>query len=141
MPAPNQDRREVSRDIFAYRIPFTSIASLATQNYSLQFDVDADFLWQKATMQADIAAAGQTASSLVVPLCNLLMTDSGSGRNFMSGAVPLSTIFGTGSLPFILPNPKQFRAGSTLAFALSNYDAANTYNVYLTLWGVKIFYA
>ena len=88
---------------------------------------------------SDIAAAIQTDSSRVIPVATVLITDSGSGRQFMDSDVPVASIFGTGALPFVLPQPKIVSARSNLTVKVTNLTAGTTYNIRLAFIGVKLF--
>lgn len=126
-------------DYFVYELDFTGLASGTSANASIQIQADSDFKWIKATHESNIANAGQTNDTRVIPLVTIQITDTGSGRQLMSAATPIENIFGTGLLPFILPVPRIFRARSTLAVAVANFDAANTYNLRLSFVGTKLF--
>lgn len=127
-------------DFFTYTPGrFTALAAAATQTQNINIQSDSDFCLQKLTYQADIAAAAQTASSRVIPLINVLLTDSGSGRQLMNNILPVTGLFGTGEIPFILPKPKWFAANSNIVVQVTNFDAAATYNLQLMFIGFKRF--
>lgn len=130
---------KIYTDFYVYSAVFTALAvgASATQNITVQ--ADSDFILQKLTYQADIGAAAMTDSSRVVPLVTVLITDSGSGRQIMDRAIPVATFFGTGKLPFILPNPKVFKARANITIQATNYSAASAYNLYLSFIGIKTF--
>lgn len=134
-----QNRKYNAFDFFIYEVDFSALASGASQTNSFTIQQEADFLLTKITLQADIAAAGQTESTRVIPLATIMVNDTGSGRNLMSSAVPLANIFGTGGLPFILPRQRLFVASSVVNITLTNFDAANTYNIRLSFIGEKAF--
>lgn len=127
------------RDFFVYDIDFATLAPGGTANGQIQIQADADFELQKLTHFSDIAAAGQTESTRVLPLVTIQITDTGTGRQMFNQPVPIGAMFGDGRIPFILPTTKVFSRNASVAFVLSNYDAANTYNVRLQLIGAKIF--
>lgn len=128
-------------DYFVYNVEFLDIAPAEVQQGNIQIQADSDFKWVAATFQADIAAAAYNAGDRPIPLVNLQIVDTGSGRQLFFNALPIETIFGSGQLPFILPIPRIFRARSSIALTMSNFDAAETYNVRLALIGTKIFTA
>lgn len=129
----------IAQDVFTYEVDFTALAAGASQSSSIQIENSSDFLWQKATFFADIASAAQTQSGQVLPLCTVLLTDSGSARQLMNSAVPVPNMFGVGYSPFILTNPKKFMARSSITVAVTNFSAATTYNLRLSFIGVKLF--
>lgn len=126
-------------DWYVYTVPLTSIAAAANATASLNIRAHADFIIHKLTMFADVAGAVETDSSRVLPLVTLQITDTGAGKNFFSDVTPIPSLFGSGSLPFILPGPRRVAANSTLQFAYNNISAATTYRIYLSLIGVEVY--
>lgn len=116
-----------------------SIAAGATSIVQIGIQADADFLILNQTYDANTANAARTASTIVVPNANVLLTDTGSGYQMMDQAVPIPSIFGNGQFPYVLPNPKLMAAKATLQVQVTNYDAAAGYNIQLTFNGVKLF--
>lgn len=130
---------EIARDFFVYGTNFLAIAAAASQTNSLSIQADSDFVVQKLAFTADIAAAAVTDSTRITPLCTLLITDTGSGRQMMNQAISILDLFGFGGSPFILPQPKVFRANTLISITMVNFSAATTYNVRLSFIGVKSF--
>jgi hypothetical protein len=128
----------LNKDFFVYQ---SSIASGANASDSINIQADSDFILQKLTFFADIAGAAQTSATQVLPLITMQITDTGSGRQVFSDNIPIPAIFGTGSLPFILPNPRRFASNSTIALSYTNIDAASTYRLFVQLIGTKIYRA
>ncbi len=59
----------------------------------------------------------------------------------MSGAVPVTSIFGQPENPYVLPITRTFKANASIQFTATNFDAAvNTGNLRLSLIGFKRFY-
>ncbi len=139
MPKNEPIRPQVIKDFYVYEEDFSALTSGATALGSINIQADSDFVVQKLTYFADIAAGAQLDSTRIIPLVSIQITDSGSGRNLMEAPVALSNIFGTGELPFILPQPKLFLARSTISISVTNFDAAVTYNLRLSLIGYKVF--
>lgn len=128
------------RDFFIYELDFSGVtADGGTAQSSFTVQADSNFLWQQGCFFADIAAAGQTNDTRVLPLMTALIVDTASGRQLTSQPVPIVSQFGYGSLPFVLPSPRFFRANSQVTVSLTNYDAANDYNVRLSFIGTKFF--
>lgn len=130
---------KIPTDFYVYQVNLTSIAGAANATSSLNIRAHADFVIHKMTMFADIAAAVQTDSGRVLPSVTLQITDTGAGRQFFSDVVPLPALFGSGTLPFILPGPRRVAANSTLLFTWNNISAATTYRIYLSLIGVEVY--
>lgn len=144
MPDARTDSRRnaeprLRRDFFVYAINFLSLAPAATANGAIQIQADSDFETQKLAMFADIAAAAQTEDTRVLPLVSLQVQDTGTGRQIFNIAVPIPAIMGDGRIPFILPTTKIFSKNASVAFSVTNFSAATTYNLRLLMIGSKIF--
>lgn len=136
---PPVNAKNTIHDFYTYGLDFASLLQGTSATGQISIQADSDFVVQKLTYQADIAAATQTDSSRVVPNVTVQIKDTGSGRELFSTAVPLSSVFGSGQLPFILPQPKIFLARSTISITVANFDAAADYNIRLAFIGYKIF--
>lgn len=130
---------EVIKDFFIYEEDFNAVASGTSQTGSINIQADSDFVVQKLTYFSDVSGGAQTDSSRIIPLLSVQITDTGSGRNLMESAVPISNIFGTGQIPFILPQPKLFLARSSITISVDNFSNSTTYNLRLSLIGYKVF--
>jgi len=132
--------RRVLRDPFSYVVKFSSIVAAANSTETVNIQADSDFLIQAQCYMVDIAGAIQTDGSRVIPIATVLLTDTGSGRQLMDDDQPISSIFGTGMEPYVLPQPKLMAARSSLAVKVTNTSASTTYtNLLLSFIGVKIF--
>lgn len=127
------------RDFFVYTVFFDNLAPAAASSKAIQIQSDSDFELQKLTMFADIANASQTASTRVLPLATVQITDTGTGRQLFNSPVAIPAIFGDGQIPFILPTTKLFSKNASVSIDVSNFDAASTYDIRLFLIGSKIF--
>lgn len=127
------------KDFFIYGSNFLAIAAGATQTNTIAIQADSDFELLKLAYASDLNAAVQTDSTRTIPQCTLIILDTGSGRQLMNQGIDLTTIMGNGENPFILPIPKKFRANTALSLALTNYSAAQTYNVRISLIGAKVY--
>lgn len=124
---------------YTHQATFSGLAASGNASTEIKVESDSDFFWYKATYFADISAAAQTESGRVIPLCTVLITDGGSDRQLMRSAVPVTSVFGTGEIPFILPSVHRFKASATISIAVTNFSAATTYNLRLMLIGYKKF--
>lgn len=133
--------RQFLKDYFTYQTSVGALAASKTLSSQIAIEANSDFVWEKTSYFADLAGAVQTESSRVIPLVNVAITDSGSGRNLQNSAVPISSIAGHEGLPMVLPIGRIFEANATVSFAFTNFSAATTYtNVFLSLIGYKKFY-
>lgn len=129
----------VRRDFYTYEAQALALAAAGNANDEINIEADSDFIMQKLSYQADIAAAAFTDSTRPIPNVTIQIIDTGSGRQLMQNPIPIPSLFGTGELPFILPNPRKFLRNSTIQVAFNNFDAAVAYNVRLAFIGYKIY--
>lgn len=129
-----------AKDFFIYEADVLELDAGATATASFVIQADAAFMLQKMSIMADIAGAAQTRNSLVVPLCSIQITDTGSGRNLFNQPVPVPSVFGIAGEPFILSLPKEFAPNATVALTISNYSASSKYNLRMSFVGQKLFY-
>lgn len=128
------------RDYYIYTAKIGNMAASAVVNTSLPISADADFEWIKSTAFATLNGGTAPFTNAQVTECAVLLTDSGSGRQLMSAAVPVSSIFGTGELPFINPLPRLFKANSNINLQVTNLSTSNSYNnIFLNFCGYKMF--
>lgn len=132
---------EVLEQVDVYTYTLAANASLApggTSTNTVSIQADADFVCEQIAFMTDLAGAGQTWNTRIIPLARILLNDTGSGRNLSDIAMDISAFGGNGSLPFILPVPRRFAARSTIQCIFTNYSAAETYlNLRLYLIGYK----
>ncbi len=142
MPNRNRPWENVGnrrRDFYVYEVETIAIAVGASTNDTISIEADSDFILQKLTYAADIAGASQTESTRIIPNVLLQITDTGSGRQLMQDPIPIPSFFGTGQLPFILPNPRLFMRNSTIQIAFTSFEAAVTPDVRLAFIGYKVY--
>ena len=130
-----QQRNIVARDFYVYSVPFGAVASLESKTAAINIEADSDFEVQKLTTTSQ-GALGYDGN----PEATVTILDTGAGRNLMNTAIPLTSLFGTGELPFILPTPKLFLARSTISLTLTNYGGDDMDEIWLNFIGRKIFY-
>jgi len=138
----NSDPENVSdfrRDFYIYEAESLALVAGGTSNDVINIEADSDFILQKMTYEADIAAAAYTFTTNPIPLVTIQITDTGSGRQLMQEPIPINSFMGDGKLPFYLPNPRKFLRNSTIQIAFVNFDAAVTYNLRLAFIGYKIY--
>lgn len=121
-------RPKFKKDYYVYVADFGSLAAGATQTEIINIETDADFIIEKIAYSADLAGAVQTANSRVLPLVDITLNDSGSGRNLQDKPVPLASMAGDGQLPYVLPVPRKLRANSNLNVSAENISNATQYD-------------
>lgn len=131
----------ISDEFYVYttgRLATLAAAGVATAN--IQIQADSDFLIEKLSFNADVAGATQTESSRLLPNINVLLTNTGSGRQLMSQQFPLTGLFGGGELPMILPRQYLLPASCTLQIAMVSFEAAISVFLTLNFIGRKIYW-
>lgn len=126
-------------DFFGYTSTISSIAAAAVANDVIEIEANSYFKLTKLCCFADIAAAVQTDSSRVIPLVTLQITDTGAGRRLFDAAVPIPNLMGYGALPFILPVPRIFKPRASILLEYTNFSAATTYALRVSLFGSKLY--
>jgi hypothetical protein len=133
---PNQEY--IGSDFFTYSATFNTVTNGTSQTSNIQIQADSDFEIQKLTAEL-IVSLGTDAAPLDFPV-TVLLTDTGTGRQLMNQAVPIQSLFGTGALPFILPNTKILAANAVLAVQVNNLSTAVPYDrIQLSFIGRKLF--
>lgn len=140
-----QRMREVELLPFFYSSQFLSsvVAAGATITQNIPIQSDSHFVARYFTITA--YTAGLVVATATPPLlCQFF--DSGSGRTLFDNLQPIQNVLGgvaaaagTGSLPFILPEPWLVRAGGTIQVTLSNLGAAAFNRVDVSIPGFKVF--
>ena len=136
------NRAYIGRDYYVYSAPIANLPAGGSASFSISFQADADFVWQKASFQAYATTpVALTANTRIIPAVTVQMTDTGSGRDLFDQPIPIPMIFGTGELPFIIPTPRLFAARSTLKIDFTNLDASTAVYISLAFIGYKAYRA
>ncbi len=134
-----EDATHRRRDFYIYEAAVVAIAVGASVNDVINIEADSDFILQKLTYSADLAGVAQLESTRIVPNVTVQIVDTGSGRQLMQNPVPIPSFFGSGELPFILPNPRLFMRNSTIQVAFTSFEVAATPDIELAFIGYKIY--
>jgi hypothetical protein len=130
-----------SRNFFVYEADLpanTTLAPAGTTQLTFNIAGDSDFFWTKFAVSGLIAGAAATAEDVLA--ISMLLTNTTTGRQYSSSAVPLANMAGSGTLPFILPQITMWQRKSTIVAQLLNLSSDVTYsNVYLSFEGIKAF--
>jgi hypothetical protein len=123
---------------YGYNVSFTSLATATTQSTTINIAANADFILTGLHHRANVAYAGQNVSTKTAPLVRILVTDSGSNEQFTNSAVDLENYSTNGNIINKLDYPRIISGRSTLTVQVSNYDAAQTYNLDIFFEGVLV---
>jgi|SRR5882672_1351545 len=126
------------KDFFSYSVRFLPLASSGTLAGNFTVNNDSGFLLGGINVLA-LNAAG----TIVIPtsdiLALILLTDSGSGREIMSDAIPVGSLCGTGQRQGLLYWPKFVPPASTVKVTVTSLDVTNAQNLYFSFFGFKVF--
>jgi len=123
---------------YGYNLTFSALASGASATQTLNIAANADFIALTIHHRANVAAAGQNVSTKTAPLARILVVDSGSNEQFTNSAVDLENYSTNGNIINTLPYPRIISGRSTLTVTLTNFDAAQTYNIDVFFEGVLV---
>ena len=143
--ANNGQMIQTRPDFFAYNIDFDTAGAnnnlAAGANATGNFIVQAAqyFLWQQSTYEADTAHGTLTDSTRLIPLVTVQLSDQNSNKVLTNSPTMVPNIFGTGQLPFILPNPRLCMPQSVIQALVANVTSAVNYNLRLTFIGLALF--
>lgn len=116
-----------------------AIAAGGVFNESVNIQADAPFMVVNQTYSANNANAAATQATRIVPNVYVTLMDTGSGAQMSDQQMPVVNNFGTGELPYTLPEPKLFTANATIQVTGQNADPATGLNLTLSFNGVKLF--
>lgn len=131
---------EVARDSFTYPLEFMDLQPGETQTKTFTIQADSAFFVHNQVQFTDTGSP-QDASSREIPVCKIMITDTGTGRQLYAEAVSLASQFGTAELPYILPRPKYFLSRATVEVSITNISSGTTYpRIMLAFNGEKIYF-
>lgn len=130
-------------DFFTYPIQFLALAAGGVATGQITFDASSDFTWYYGCYRAENAAASTniTVNTRIYPLATVLITPTDTSAQFMQAAIPITSMFGNGENPFVMPAPRIIPARSVLTFQVTSQDTALAYNIFLQLIGKKTYLA
>jgi len=129
-----------ARNFFTYETDILAALNPgAPSNLTFNIAGDSDFFWTKFAAFALVGGAATTRDTDQLPAVTVLITNTTTGRQYSSSAVPLPNIAGTGVLPFILPQITMWQRKSTIQVQLQNIGNATYTNLMLSFHGIKAF--
>lgn len=124
---------------FSYSAPFigaTLLTPLQTLTVPVNIDAESDFLAFNITKRATLA--NNTTFIALLPATILLRT-SGGGTAYVDQPQHIENLTGPGSLPYTAPWPLWLPGSSVLQVQLTSLDPVNTFAVWISFPGVKIY--
>lgn len=145
-----RDENAIDRQPFTFEVDFSSGAGLlagvfaapapgGNVNGSFLVDASSPFMLVSQAFKADLAGVAQLSGTLVVPNWLVSITDQSGNRNWQNAGVPLSSVFGTGQLPYFLPQPRLIPANSNVSINVASFEAATTPNARLSFHGYRLY--
>lgn len=139
-----QKNKLIGKDVYTYALTWTVAELTAGANIpkNVTIENDADFLWTKAQYFATInSTAALTVQTTPVPQANFNWRDTSSSQQIFNIAIPISAFWGSGQLPYILPEPKILTMQTSISIDVTNVHATEAYNLTLAMTGIKLFRA
>jgi len=132
------DPRTDGSDYYWYVTDPGALNAGANGNSQIQIDAGTDFYWIATTIRPDIAGAAVNQGNIPSPNVLVTINDTGTSRNLMNGALPLSELAGDGREPYRLVRPRLFRANSVINFTYVSYEAVVNYaHLYVVMHGYR----
>lgn len=133
--------KEGGEDYFWYANRVTGLQSTAANATGIiNIDADSDFYCVALSYQADIAGAALTEATNLIPLINLQIQDTGSGKSLSNIPIPVTSFAGDGKHPYRFVRPRVFLSNATVQLNWTSYVAAGTiYNITLVMHGYKVY--
>lgn len=119
---------------FVYSVIISAIASGSTGAGQFTVQADSDFLIQQLVGQQIVSNA-----AVADPYTTIQITDTGSSFNLFDQPQLFRTVFGTATLPFILPAPKLLKRNAAINVNLTNVNSGAAATYYLSFIGQRIY--
>lgn len=133
-----QEVKYFAKDFFTYEADFSSLLANTSQTANFSIQADSDFLLAKLAYMATDTNDALIANTTPIAV-SVLITDTGSGLQLSNIAVPVSNIFGSGQLPFIVPIQRLFVSNSVISVQVNNFSAVDYNALRLSFIGLKAF--
>lgn len=121
-----------------YPLLFSALAAAGgSDTKSFQIETGYDFIWTKS--QAFVYdAAGLGVDPDLWPRLGVILQDGASQMQITTGEASVHSMFGTGTLPYILPAPHRVRGGALFNAQVFNRHTLTAYSVVLHFSGVHV---
>lgn len=125
------DDGEYVAEPFTYSIAFPAVTGINPSfSGTIQIQADADFAILQSTFDFCLnTAATDAPAAELKPNMSVLLTDTGSGRQFMDRLVPINNLFGDARLPYVWPVPRLLAASSTMQVQVACVNTAMDFGV------------
>lgn len=124
---------------FAYEMTFSALAAVTgTDTKNFQVNSAYDFYWFKSAAFI-YDANGLGVSTLQWPNMEVELKDGSTTEQTTNQAAAIHSLFGSGQIPYILPQPHMIAAGASFFAQVWNLHGATAYSVRLCFQGVHVF--
>lgn len=123
---------------FTYEVTLGPMAAAGSDVKNFQVQAAYDFYWMKSEAFV-YDANGLGVSTLQWPRISITLQDGSTTEQMTSQAAAVASIFGTGQIPFILPQPHLIVGGSNFSVTATNNHASIAYSVSLAFSGIHTF--
>ena len=121
-----------------YELEYDSLAAGASQAQSFTVETLYDFwIFKQQAFVLDVAMEVQAIDG-TMPMIDVLMQDGSSQAQLSNKPLALAAVFGTGQIPYILPQPHLIPAGAQFTVTVTNRHSANDYTIRLQFSGVHV---
>jgi hypothetical protein len=127
---------------YRYSVKFPALATGAANRLTVNVNINSqsDFLlcgFSGAVYDSGLASI--TEQTILIPIIDLDITDTGSGRRWFDQAQPWISVCGrNGESPAYLETPRLYDAKSSISFVAQSNVASGTYNATLVMHGVNV---
>lgn len=123
---------------YEYPVVFATLATGTTQTLTVNISAIADFVLLGLSHRATVGAEVDTISDKPAPQVNILLTDSGSGEQYMNVATDIENYSSNGQYVRGLPYPRIISGKTTLQVQVANYGAETYSYLKIALQGVQV---
>ncbi len=135
--SPQEHIRDL-KAFYSYSLVYTGVAAGAQATDSFTVEANSDFVWTKATFFATASpVASTTNASRVLPNITIELIDTGSSYQLFSEPQPITNVFGTGRVPFLVQPAYRFPRNATLRGVIVNFDPSQAYDLRLSFVGYR----
>lgn len=114
-------------------------AGITSAQITTPVDASAMFIVESQTYVATTNNGAMTEATHVYPLVTVMITDTGTSKQWFDNPVPIPAVFGDGRFPFFLPKPRVIPANAQIGVVYTNFDAAAGYNLRLCFNGYRLY--
>lgn len=126
----------LSKFFYGYSATVSALASAASGSDTIKIQADSAYL-----VQALVCFAFNTVTfaEITSPIATVQVTDTGSGTQLFDNPQFIRNVFGTATLPFLMPTPRMLSPNSSLLVTVNNLNSANAVTYQFGFLGQKLY--